>query len=100
MTYVLYLFNIKYIYTGQIIIQVLGLSQGGRASHREALPLTVMASHSEAEPYKGRPASNREAEPLTERPGLSKGHPPLTGRPDLSQGGQAAYRQVGLLTGR
>ena len=59
------------------------LSQGGRASYREAGPLTERPCLSLA----GR-ASHREAVPLTKR------------KAGLLQGGWASHREAGCLTGR
>ena len=93
----------------------LALSQGGRASHREAGPLTGRlglshrgkASHRRPGLLQGALASHREAWPLTGRVSLSqKGRAshreaePRTGRQGLSQGGRASHREAGPLTGR
>ena len=93
-----------------------GLSQGGRASHREARSLKVrpvveQSTHNlpknTNKNIKKNWASHRDARPLTERMGFSKGGQashrkagPLTGRPGLSQGGWASHREAGPLTGR
>ena len=68
----------------------------------QAGPLTGRPRLSE-----GGRASQREARPLTGRPGLSQGDRvfnreagPLTGRQGLSQGGWAYYRDAGPLRGR
>ena len=86
-----------------------GLSQGGRASHREARPLSGRSglSWGQTGPLTGRPGSslggqsaNRETRPLTGRPSLSKKAGPLIERPCLSQGGRASHREAGPLTRR
>ena len=64
-----------------------GLSQVGRASHREAGPLTGRQGLS-----KGGQSSHGEAKPLKERSDISQG-----GRPDLSQRGRASNRVIHTL---
>ena len=65
------------------------------------------ASYREPGPSQGARASHREAGPLTGRPGLSQGGRashrdprPLTGRSGISQGGRASYRKAWPLTRR
>ena len=65
-----------------LIYLLICLSQGSRASHREAGPRTGRKGLSQ-----GRSASNREAGPLT-------------GRSGCSEGGQASYKEAGPLTRR
>ena len=73
-----------------------GLSNGGRASHREARLLTGRPGLSQ-----GGLASHREAGPLTGTPGLSQGGPAsrrevpiLKGTLGFSKGGWASHREA------
>ena len=65
-----------------------GLSQGDRASYREAVPLIGMLSLS-----KGRPGPSHGGQAAHREAG------PFTGRQGLSQGGKASHREARPLTG-